>query len=56
MLKTMGNPEAMMKSALENNPDLKNIIEESDGDYEKAFYKCAEKMGINPNEVLDLLR
>ena len=55
-LRNIGNPQAMLMTAAGNNPELKRALEESGGDYQKAFYKYAEKMGVNPEEILGILK
>ena len=55
-LRNIGNPQAMLNNAMMQNPELKQIMQESGGDYKKAFYKYAEKMGVNPEEILGQIR
>lgn len=53
------NPSAMLSQMMNNNPDYakaQKLIEESGGDAKAAFYKLAENNGINPDEILSLLR
>ena len=59
MLKSSGNPQAMLMQMMQNNPNVKQameIVQQYGGDAEKAFYALAEKKGINPQEILDLLK
>ena len=55
-LKAMGNPQALLSNAMANNPELKQIMNECGGDYQKAFYKAAEIKGVNPDDILSQLR
>ena len=55
-LRSMGNPQAMIQSAVSQNPDLKSVIDESQGDYEKAFYAYANRLGVDPEQILSILR
>lgn len=56
MLKSMGNPQALLENALKQNPQLADIVKSSNGDYKKAFYTYAEKLGINPEEIAEILK
>ena len=59
MLKTAQNPQAMLNQMMMNNPKLKEVMDlvnQYGGDPEKAFYSLAEQKGINPQEVLDMLK
>ena len=59
MLKSSGNPQAMLMQMMQNNPNVKQAMEiaqQYGGDAEKAFYALAEQKGINPQEILDLLK
>lgn len=52
----MGNPQTLINNAMKQNPELKSVIDESGGDYKKAFYAYADKLGIDPNQILNALR
>lgn len=59
MLNNSQNPQAMMNSLVQNNPNLKQVMDlvnQSGGDPKKAFYALAEQKGINPQEILDMLK
>ena len=59
MLKSMGNPQAMLNQALQNNPKMKevqNLIQQSGGDPEKAFRTKAAEMGVNPDDIINMLK
>ena len=59
MLKSAGNPQLMLNQILQTSPAMKQvmgIIQEYGGDANKAFYDLAEKNGINPQEILDLMK
>ena len=55
-LRTIGNPQAMIQTAINQSPDLKSVLDSSDGDYEKAFYTYADKLGVDPEQILSILR
>ena len=53
------NPQAMMNQLFMNNPQFKQVmdlIQSADGDPQKAFYDLAQQKGINPQDVLDMLK
>mgnify|MGYP007022147861 CR=1 FL=1 len=58
-LRTAGNPQMMLNQMISQNPQMKEImdyINQNGGDAESAFYKKANEMGINPNDVLSQLK
>ena len=59
MINSSGNPQAMMNQMISNNPQFKqvmDIINQSGGDPKRAFYALAEQKGVDPNEILNMLR
>lgn len=53
------NPMAALNQMMANNPNLKqamDIINQCGGDPDKAFRTVAEKNGINPQDIYDLLK
>lgn len=59
MVRSAGNPQAMMQSMVQSNPQMKQVMEivnQSGGDPKAAFYKMAEEKGIDPEQVLSMLR
>ena len=59
MVKASGNPQALLNQLIQMNPNMKQVMEivrQYGGDAEKAFYAMAEQKGIDPNEILDLLK
>ena len=55
-IKSMGNPQILINKAISQNPELKAVLDECGGDYQKAFYRAAEMKGVNPDEILSQLR
>ena len=51
--KSMGNPAALLKTAMANNDELKTIVTAANGDYKKAFYDLAQKRGVDPEEIIN---
>lgn len=59
MLKSAGNPQALFQSMVQNNPQMQQVmtlINSLGGDPKAAFYKVAKEKGVNPEEILDMLR
>lgn len=50
-----GNPQQMVEQAMRTNPQIRQVIDQY-GDPKTAFYKVAEQQGINPDDVLNMLR
>lgn len=46
----------MLSNVLNQNPDVKSILNESGGDYKKAFYAYAEKVGIDPEQIISAIK
>ena len=56
MFKATSNPMAMLNQLVNKNPQIQQIIQQYGGDPKTAFYKYAEANGIDPNEVLNMLK
>ena len=59
MVRNAGNPNAMLNQMIQNNPQLKQVMDyvnQNGGDPQQAFYKMAQEKGINPDEILNQLR
>ena len=54
--KMSNNPQALVNQMMTNNPQVKQIINQYGGDPQTAFYKYAEANGIDPNEILNMLK
>ena len=49
----------MIGNLINSNPQMKQaneIINQYGGDVKTAFYKTAEAKGVDPNEILDMLK
>lgn len=55
-IKLCNNPQAMVSQMLSQNPQVNQIINQYGGDPKTAFYKYAEANGVNPDDVLNMLR
>lgn len=59
MVRSAGNPQAMLQSMIQNNPQMKQvmgIINQAGGDPKTAFYRMAEEKGVDPEQILSMLR
>ena len=59
MIKSSGNPQLLLNQLMQSNPNMKQameIVQQYGGNAEKAFYALAEQKGIDPKEILDLLK
>lgn len=59
MVRSAGNPQAMLQQVLTTNPNyskLQSVLQENGGDAQKAFYAMAEKLGVDPNEIISFLK
>ena len=59
MVQSAGNPQAMLQSMVQNNPQMKQVMEivnQSGGDPKAAFYNMVEEKGVDPEQVLSMLR
>lgn len=59
MLKGSNNPMQMIQNMAQTNPQVKqamDYIEQNGGDMQSAFYKLAKERGVDPNQVLNMLK
>ena len=53
------NPALMLNQALMKNPQLREVMNlvqnQYNGDAKAAFYDSAQKLGINPNDIINKL-
>lgn len=59
MIRNAQNPQAMMNQLVTGNPNMKqamDIINQYSGDPKKAFYSLAEQKGIDPQEILNMMK
>ena len=59
MVKSAKNPQAALQNMMQNNPQMKQVqglIDQYGGDPKTAFYKMAEEKGIDPDQILTMLR
>ena len=59
MVNDSQNPTALLNQMMANNPQLKQImdvVQQNGGDPKTAFYSMADKMGVDPQEILNMLK
>lgn len=59
LMRSARNPQAIMMQMVQNNPmyaQAMNIAQQFKGDPKEAFYKKAQEMGVDPDEVMSYLR
>lgn len=59
MVKMSQNPQAMINQMMMNNPQMQQvmqIVQQHGGDPMKAFYAEAEKRGVDPQEIMEMLK
>lgn len=59
MLKGDANPMQTLQSMAQTNPQIKeamDYIQNNGGDAQSAFYKLAEQRGIDPNNILNMIK
>lgn len=56
MYKGLSNPQEMAQKVLKENPQLASLIQAANGNPEQAFRSLAGKMGVNPDEIINMLQ
>lgn len=59
MVKAARNPQAMIQVMAQQNPKMQQVmqfVQQNGGDAKTAFYKLAEQQGVNPDDVLNMLK
>lgn len=59
MVRSAGNPQAMLQSIAQNNPQMKQVMDivgQSGGDPKEAFYRMAKEKGVDPEQILSMLK
>ena len=59
MVRSAGNPQAMLAQMMQNNPQMRqvmDVVNQYGGDPQKAFYAIAQQRGVNPDEILNMLK
>ena len=59
MIKSAQNPQALINQMMMNNPNMKRvmqIVNQYGGDANRAFQEMAQQNGINPQEIMDMMK
>lgn len=59
MMRGASNPQGMLQQMMQNNPQYQQamqIVQQAGGDPKKAFYQMANQMGVNPDEIMGMLK
>ncbi len=59
LVRNANNPQAVFNQLVSSNPQLNqvmNLINQNGGNPKNAFYAMARQKGIDPNEILKLLK
>lgn len=59
MLNSSGNPQMMLQNMMSQNPRLKeamDYVNANGGNPKEAFYKLAKERGINPDDIISMLK
>ena len=59
MVRSAANPQAMLNQMIMNNPQLKqvmDIVQKHGGDPMTAFRAEAQERGVDPDEIMGMLR
>ena len=49
----------MLQQMLQNNPQYQQamqLVNQAGGDPRQAFYQMAQQMGVNPDEILSMIK
>lgn len=56
LVKSAKDPRATMNQIIHNSPQIREVMEMAGNDPKTAFYKLAEKKGVNPDDILNILK
>lgn len=58
-INSASNQQIALQNAVNSNPQMKqvmNLIQQNGGDPKQTFYKLAQQRGINPDEIINMLK
>lgn len=55
-VRSLGNPQMALNNAMQQNPQLKAVLEASGGDYQKAFYAYAKQLGVDGDQIIGMMK
>lgn len=56
MVRNSSNPQALLNNLVAQNPQVANLINQYGGDPKAAFYGLAQQRGIDPNQILNMIK
>lgn len=57
MFRAAGNPQQMLMQAAQQNPAIGTVMQMCNGKNPKdVFYEQCQKMGVNPDDIINQLR
>ena len=59
LVRSSSNPKMALQTMIQSNPQMQNVmnyINQNGGDPKAAFYNLAKQKGVDPDEVLNILR
>lgn len=59
MIRCSNNPQVLLNQMMANNPQMRQVMDyvnSNGGDAKALFYKKAEEMGVNPDDILSQLK
>ena len=59
MIQNSNNPSAMLQTLMMQNPQFQSVMQfvsQNGGDPKAAFYALAKQKGVDPNEVINMLK
>ena len=54
--KMLSNPQAAVQNMLNNNPQVKSLLQAANGNPEKAFRDLARQMNVDADEFIGLFK
>ena len=58
-VRSAGDPNAMLQQMMQSNPKMQKvqqIVQQYNGDPRAAFYALAQQNGVDPEQILGMLR
>lgn len=59
LVRSSNNPGVALQMMAQNNPQLKqvmDVVNQSGGDPQKAFYTLCQQRGVDPQQILNALK
>ena len=59
LIKSSKNPQAMIQNMMTQNPQMRQVMDlvnQNGGDAKKVFYDMAKQKGVNPDDILNILK